>query len=107
MPQAGVPRVEASAIGAVEFGMEALSGLDGAPAAKTCLEPLVEQYRGWIATQGQNAPAFTGRRRREVVEELVRRAGIDRLCTRPIGGGTVRPKVIASPATVRLAQKQI
>ena len=74
MPQAGVPRVEPSAIGTVEFGMEALGGLDGAPAAKVCLEPLVEQYRGWIATQGQDAAAFTGRRR-EVAEELVRRAG--------------------------------
>ena len=35
MPQAGVPRVEPSAIGTVEFGMEALGGLDGAPAAKS------------------------------------------------------------------------
>ena len=32
---------------------------------------------------------------------------IDRLCTRRTGDGTVRPKVIASTATVRLAQKQI
>ncbi len=74
MLQAGVPRVEPSAIGTVEFGMEALGGLDGAPAAKTCLEPLVEQYRDWIAAQRQDAAAFTGRRR-EVAEELVRRAG--------------------------------
>ena len=74
MPQAGVPRVEPSAIGAVEFDMEALGGLDGASAAKTCLEPLVEQYRDWITVQRQDAAAFTGRRR-EVAEELVRRAG--------------------------------
>ena len=74
MPQAGVPRVEPSAIGTVEFGMEALGGLDGAPAAKVCLEPLVEQYRDWIAAQRQDAAGFTGRRR-EVAEELVRRAG--------------------------------
>ena len=74
MPQAGVPRVDPSAIGTVEFGMEALGGLDGAPAAKVCLEPLVEQYRGWIAAQRQDAAGFTGRRR-EVAEELVRRAG--------------------------------
>ena len=74
MPRAGVPRVEPSAIGTVEFGMEALGGLDGAPAAKTCLEPLVEQYRDWIAAQRQDAAGFTGRRR-EVAEELVRRAG--------------------------------
>ena len=67
---AGVPRVEPSAIGTVE----ALGGLDGAPAAKVRLEPLVEQYRDWIAAQRQDAAAFTGRRR-EVAEELVRRAG--------------------------------
>ena len=67
------PRVEPSVIGAVEFGMEALGGLDGAPAAKVCLEPLVEQYRDWIAAQRRDAAAFTGRRR-EVAEELVRRA---------------------------------
>ena len=73
MPRAGVPRVEPSVIGAVEFGMEALGGLDGAPAAKVCLEPLVEQYRDWIAAQRQDAAAFIGRRR-EVAEELVRRA---------------------------------
>ena len=74
MPRAGVPRVEPSAIGAVEFDMETLAGLDGAPAAKTRLEPLVEQYRDWVAAQGRDAAAFTGRRR-EVAEELVRRAG--------------------------------
>ena len=32
---------------------------------------------------------------------------VDRLCARRAGGRTVRPKVIASTATVRLAQKQI
>ena len=73
IPRAGVPRAEPSVIGAVEFGMETLGGLDGAPAAKVCLEPLVEQYRDWIAAQQQDATAFTGRRR-EVAEELVRRA---------------------------------
>ena len=79
MPRAGVPRVEPSVIGAVEFDMETLGGLDGAPAAKVGLEPLVEQYRDWIAAQRQDAAAFTGRRR-EVAEELVRRA--DRVADR-------------------------
>ena len=41
---------------------------------RVCLEPLVEQYRGWIAAQRQDAAGFTCRRR-EVAEELVRRAG--------------------------------
>ena len=79
MPRAGVPRVEPSVIGAVEFGMETLGDLDGAPAAKVGLEPLVEQYRDWIAAQRQDAAAFTGRHR-EVAEELVRRA--DRVADR-------------------------
>ena len=79
MPRAGVPRVEPSVIGAVEFDMETLGDLDGAPAAKVGLEPLVEQYRDWIAAQRQDAAAFTGRHR-EVAEELVRRA--DRVADR-------------------------
>ena len=79
MPRAGVPRVEPSVIGTVEFDMETLGDLDGAPAAKVGLEPLVEQYRDWIAAQRQDATAFTGRRR-EVAEELVRRA--DRVADR-------------------------
>ena len=79
MPRAGVPRVEPSVIGAVEFDMETLGDLDGAPAAKVGLEPLVEQYRDWIAAQRQDAATFTGRRR-EVAEELVRRA--DRVADR-------------------------
>ncbi len=74
MPHAGVPRVEPSAIGGVEFGMEALGELDGAPAAGACLEPLVAQYRAWIEAQRAHAPTFSGRRR-EVADELVRRAG--------------------------------
>ena len=32
---------------------------------------------------------------------------VDRLCTRSLGGAEVRPKIIASTATVRLASKQI
>ena len=79
MPRAGVPRVEPSVIGAVEFDMETFGDLDGAPAAKVGLEPLVEQYRDWIAAQRQDAAAFTGRHR-EVAEELVRRA--DRVADR-------------------------
>ncbi len=74
MPQAGVPRVEPSPIEGVEFGMEALGGLDGAGAARARLEPLVERYRGWVAEQERAAAAFAGRRR-QVADELARRAG--------------------------------
>ena len=73
MPHAGVPRMDPSAIDAVEFGMETLGDLDDGSAAKAHLEPLVEQYRDWIAGQRQDAAAFDGRRR-EVADELVRKA---------------------------------
>ena len=115
MPRAGVPRVEPSVIGAVEFGMEALGGLDGAPAAKVCLEPLVEQYRDWIAAQRQDAAAFTGRRR-EVAEELVRRAagvadriqaGIDLLAEADVlEAFRVANRAMAAAARRRRAQEE-
>ena len=115
MPRAGVPRVEPSVIGAVEFGMEALGGLDGAPAVKVCLEPLVEQYRDWIAAQGQGAAAFTGRRR-EVAEELVRRAagvadriqaGIDLLAEADVlEAFRVANRAMAAAARRRRAQEE-
>ena len=115
MPRAGVPRVEPSVIGAVEFGMEALGGLDGAPAAKVCLEPLVEQYRDWIAAQRQDAAAFIGRRR-EVAEELVRRAagvadriqaGIDLLAEADVlEAFRVANRAMAAAARRRRAQEE-
>ena len=65
--------MDPSAIDAVDFGMETLGGLDDGSAAKAHLEPLVEQYRDWIAGQRQDAAAFEGRRR-EVADELVLKA---------------------------------
>ena len=73
MPTAAVERVEPSVIADVEFGMEALGALAGAAAAERALDPLVGQYRDWIEGQQEAANAFTGRRK-EVAEELVRRA---------------------------------
>ena len=73
MPTAAVERVESSVISDVEFGMEALGALTGAAAAKRALDPLVGQYRDWIEVQHEAANAFTGRRK-EVAQELVRRA---------------------------------
>ena len=73
MPQAGVPRVDPSVIDDVEFGMEELGDVDDATVVRARLEPLVEQYRDWIHQQGESASTFS-ERRREVADELVRRA---------------------------------
>ena len=73
MPQTSVDRVEPSPIANVEFGMEALGSLDNATTAKEMLDPLVTQYRDWIDKQSTEMQALSGRRR-EVAEELVKRA---------------------------------
>ena len=73
MPQAAVERVEPSKIPNVEFKMEALGKLQSAAAARQVLNPLVDQYHDWIAEQNADAQRFSGNRR-EVADELVRRA---------------------------------
>ena len=73
MPRAAVERVEPSSIPGVEFGMEALGALNDAAEAKRALNPLVSAYRAWIEGQREHARTFSGRRR-EVADELVRRA---------------------------------
>lgn len=73
MPQTSVDRVESSQIANVEFGMEALGSLDNATTARQLLDPLVTQYQDWIDYQSAEMQALSGRRR-EVAEELVKRA---------------------------------
>ncbi len=73
MPLAAVERVEPSSIPNVEFGMDALGALEDSPAARRALNPLVRSYRRWIETQTQAVEALCGRRR-EVADELIRRA---------------------------------
>ncbi len=73
MPTAAVERVEPSKIPDVEFGMEALGRLQDGTAAKLALSPLVGAYHSWIDEQRKLAQTFTGRRR-EVADELVKRA---------------------------------
>ena len=73
MPRAGVGRMEPAQIADVEFGMEALGSLADATTAKQLLSPLVGQYRGWIDNENATAQDLTGRRR-EVADELVKRA---------------------------------
>ena len=73
MPQVSVERTEPAHINDVEFGMEPLGSLPDAAAAKQMLDPLVAQYRDWINDQSAAAQALNGRRR-EVADELVKRA---------------------------------
>ena len=73
MPQVSVERTEPADINDVEFGMEPLGSLPDAAAAKQMLDPLVAQYRDWIDDQSAAAQALNGRRR-EVADELVKRA---------------------------------
>ena len=75
MPLAAVERVEPSKISNVEFGMESLGVLKDGADARRALNPLVRAYREWIETQSENAQGFEGRRK-QVAEELVRRAGM-------------------------------
>ena len=91
MPQGLVQRTEPADIPGVEFGMEALGSLQDAATAKRLLDPLVDEYRKWINTQGQkaNSDDLSGRRQ-EVAEGLIQgaervaqriQAGIDLLAT--------------------------
>ena len=75
MPQGLVQRTVPAQIDGVEFGMEALGALQDGVTAKSLLNPLVDQYREWIQTQGQLANSGDlSERRQEVAEELVKRA---------------------------------
>ncbi len=57
VPQFEVERVEASGITGVELGMQALSDLPDAAAARRALLPLVASYREWIGAQRSAAPS--------------------------------------------------
>jgi len=72
IPSAEVERVNPAEIADVELGMEELAKLPDAATAKTRLAPLVAHYRTWLA--GQRAALPADRRRKEVGEELLRRA---------------------------------
>ncbi|MBD2090662.1 helicase [Microcoleus sp. FACHB-1515] len=51
IPTANVPRVEAAAIPNVQLGMEALADATDASAIRQKLDPLITEYRTWIAAQ--------------------------------------------------------
>ncbi len=75
LPTAPVERIEPEVIRGVAFGMETLGALFDGDAARQALLPLVQHYRAWI---DQQAAALAGLppRRREVADELIRRARV-------------------------------
>ena len=73
LPQASVATVEPCPIEGVEFEMEQLGNLPSRDDAKRMLDPLVRQYREWIDRQRASGATLSDRRR-EVTEELIKRA---------------------------------
>lgn len=73
MPQAMVPRVEPNRTIPGVFGMETLGALPDAAAARAALDPIPRAYLQWI-TDRRNELGPLLPRRREVAEELLKRA---------------------------------
>jgi len=71
LPRAEVERVATGPV-AVELGMDALAGLASGEAARTALQPMVEQYRDWIGLQEGKIPAAPAGRQRTGIELLTR-----------------------------------
>ena len=75
IPKATVERTETVPVPGATAAMEELGELADGEAAATALSPLVEQYRSWIAEQQAGVGHLAGERR-DVAEELLRRAGV-------------------------------
>ena len=75
LPTAPVERIEPEVISGVTFAMETLGALADNGAARDALLPLVRHYRAWIDQQAAVLPGLPSRRR-EVAEELIRRARV-------------------------------
>lgn len=73
IPAAEVERVAPVPIPGVELGMEALGALADGTEARTKLQPLVEQYRGWIAAQTAKCKDLAGQRA-ETAKDLLAEA---------------------------------
>jgi hypothetical protein len=73
VPEAEIERVAPEPVPGVELGMEVLAGLRDGEAARARLGGLVTHYRSWIDAQRANVPSSPARRR-EIGEELLRRA---------------------------------
>lgn len=75
IPRAEVEKTETVPIEDVELVLDHLGALADGAAAVKALQPLVDQYRGWIVAQGQSITALQSTRK-ETAEELLRLAGI-------------------------------
>jgi len=75
IPRVEVERTVTAVVPDVELGLEALGQLPDGAHAKAHLEGLVRHYRAWIAEKTKAAERLAGDRR-EVAEELLRRAAI-------------------------------
>ena len=74
IPNATVAKTETASVPDAELSMEQLGALADGRAASQALRPLVDHYRTWIHRQRDGLAAFSGDRR-DVAEELLRRAG--------------------------------
>lgn len=70
IPTAQVERTETVALEDVELSMEVLGALDTAEAIREALEPLVTQYREWIAATRERTGGLSGKRK-ETAEQLL------------------------------------
>lgn len=75
IPSAEVEKTETVNAPGVEIFMEVLGALVDGAAAKSALQPLVVQYRGWIETQRERIGTLP-KARRETARELLRAASL-------------------------------
>ena len=75
IPKATVERTETVPVPGATTAMEELGELDDGEAVAVALNPLVEQYRSWIDKQQAAVGRLSGERR-DIAEELLRRAGV-------------------------------
>ena len=75
IPAATVERTETVPVAGATTAMEELGELENGRAAATALGPLVSQYRSWIDERQSEVGRLSGERR-DVAQELVRRAGV-------------------------------
>ena len=74
IPGATVERTETVDVAGAYLDMETLGELADGRAAKSALQPFVEEYRQWIKQRGADTPTLNGERR-DTANELLRRAG--------------------------------
>ena len=75
IPSATVAKTETASVPDTELSMERLGALSDGNDASEALRPLVDYYRTWIGGQREAIGALSGNRR-DVGEELLRRAGM-------------------------------